>query len=176
MLDSKTSATYSNYLETGNLSASTEARFWMALALEEAKKAEQKQEVPVGAILVNEQGEMLARAHNLCITNNDPCAHAEILAIREAAQAEQNYRLPGTVLYVTLEPCLMCLGAMVQARISGLIFATRDPKAGSIVSNLCPAELNWLNHSFWVREGILAEHSSQMLKDFFAGLRKQKER
>ena len=176
MLDSNTSTTYADNLETDNLSASTEARFWMALALEEAKKAEQKQEVPVGAVLVNEQEEMLAKAHNLCITNHDPSAHAEILAIREAAQAEQNYRLPGTVLYVTLEPCLMCLGAMVQARISGLIFAARDPKAGSIVSNLCPAELSWLNHRFWVREGILAEHSSQMLKDFFAGLRKQKER
>ena len=174
MLDSYMSNTYAANLENCSAKIQAEHSFWMTLALQEAQKAEQLQEVPIGAVLVSSQGKMLSRAHNMCISTHNPCGHAEILAIQKAAQSVNNYRLPKSVLYVTLEPCIMCLGAMVQARISGLVFGTRDPKAGSIVSNLCAAELSWLNHYFLVQEGLLARDCSQILKDFFAGLRVKK--
>lgn len=140
----------------------------MALALEQARAAEAQGEVPVGAVLLGADGSVLAQASNGPIGSNDPTAHAEILCLRRAAQALGNYRLTGTLLAVTLEPCVMCLGALIQARVAGVVFGARDPKAGAVVSNLPGPDLPFLNHRFWVREGILAQDAGRLLSDFFA--------
>ncbi|MCF8105412.1 MAG: nucleoside deaminase [Desulfohalobiaceae bacterium] len=145
----------------------------MELALEQARLAYQEDEVPVGAVLVDARGSLLAAAHNQPLGLNDPSAHAEILALRRAGLIKKNYRLPGAVLVTTLEPCLMCAGALIQARISGLIFAARDAKAGAIVSRLgIFDDYPWLNHRFWIEEGILGEESRELLRQFFAAKRK----
>ncbi len=123
-------------------------------------------EVPVGALVVI-GGEAIARAGNGPIAGCDPSAHAEMLAIRRAAARIGNYRLTGATLYVTLEPCLMCAGAVLQARIPRLVFGAADPKAGAIVSLYKVAADSRLNHSFQVRGGVLAEESALLLKDFF---------
>jgi len=141
---------------------------WMSLALEEARTARDQGEVPVGAVLLDADGSLLARACNQPLRLNDPTAHAEILALRQAAEIKGNYRLPGTVLVCTLEPCLMCLGALTQARIEGLVFGTRDPRTGAIVSRLAyPGDLPWLNHHFWWREGVRAGECGSLLRAFF---------
>jgi tRNA(adenine34) deaminase len=139
----------------------------MAQVLQEAKAAQGAGEVPIGALVLDQEQQVLARGQNRTITDNDPTAHAEIVALRRACQATGNYRLPGCVLLVSLEPCLMCLGAMIQARIAGLVFAARDPRAGCIVSRLKGAQLPWSNHRFWVQEGCLAEQSQGLLQGFF---------
>ena len=108
---------------------------FMNIALSEAKKAAQKAEVPIGAVLVGKNNEILAATHNLTVTLNDPTAHAEILALRQAATKISNYRLPDHVLYVTLEPCVMCVGAMVQARLAKVVYGASDPKGGAIESH-----------------------------------------
>ncbi len=144
----------------------------MGEALIQAEIAAASHEAPVGAVAVDADSRaILARAHNQCIALNDPTAHAEILALRQAAAKTRNYRLPGVVLVVTLEPCLMCLGAMVQARISGIVFGTRDPKAGAIVSRLDMSELQWLNHRIWYMDGVLENECAGLLKDFFRNKR-----
>ncbi len=146
----------------------------MQQALQQAAQAAKLGEVPVGAVLADSSGALLAAAGNRSISYSDPSGHAEILALRKAAQKTGNYRLPGTVLISTLEPCIMCLGCMVQARCSGLIFACRDPKAGAVVSRLqLDKDLGWLNHEFWHAEGLLQEECSSLLRDFFR-LRRQK--
>lgn len=151
------------------------ARFLMNLALKEAMLGAKKGEIPIGAVLWHQKKEkVIAKAHNSSIELKDPSAHAEILALRRAGVYLDNYRLLDTVLIVTIEPCLMCLGALVQARISGIIFGARDKKGGAIYSCLDYSKLYWLNHKFWVIEGVLSEQCSSLLKTFFLRKRKQK--
>ena len=144
----------------------------MRLALTEARIARDRGEVPVGAVVLDRSGSLLSTAHNRTVTGHDPVGHAEILALREAAIKAGNHRLTDCVLVVTLEPCLMCLGALIQARVAGVVFGARDPKAGAVLSRININDLDWLNHRFWVIEGVLAEESSNLLGSFFAGRRK----
>jgi len=140
--------------------------FFMQKALEQANLAYEKDEVPVGAILVK-NNKVLSAAHNLSITENDPSAHAEILCLKEAGKALKNYRLIGTTLYVTLEPCMMCAGAIIHARISRLVYATSDEKTGFINSRNNLAGNEWLNHKFDITSGILDKDCSKLIKSFF---------
>lgn len=139
---------------------------WMRIALAEAERARDAGEVPVGAVLVRKGG-LLASARNSPISLHDPSAHAEILAIRAAAAAVGNYRLPGTTLYVTLEPCLMCAGAILHARIARLVFGAADPKGGATVFLGRLFEDRRLNHEVTVTEGILREACAEILSRFF---------
>jgi tRNA(adenine34) deaminase len=143
----------------------------MEPALAEAALAAQLGEVPVGAALFSEDGELLCTSHNRPITSNDPTAHAEISVLRTAATLLGNYRLPGTILAVTLEPCLMCFGAMVHARIAGLVFGAPDPKTGVALSRMKGAELDFLNHRFWIAGGVSADRCGDLLKRFFQSRR-----
>jgi tRNA(adenine34) deaminase len=140
---------------------------FMSVALDEARKAYARVEVPVGAVLVGDQGEVLSRGHNAPIARCDPTAHAEVLVLRRAARAAGNYRLPGTTLYVTLEPCFMCLGAMVQARISVLVFGAPDPKAGVLGGAVDLTKASVFNHYIKVIGGVLANDSAELLTRFF---------
>jgi tRNA(adenine34) deaminase len=135
-------------------------------ALDEARKAFLAGEVPVGAVVVRE-GRIIASAHNAPVGLCDPSAHAEILALRRAAIAEGNYRLTGTTLYVTIEPCLMCAGALVHARISRLVFGAPDPKGGAVVSLYRVLEDDRLNHRIEVKGGVLGEACGELLSRFF---------
>ena len=139
--------------------------FFMRQALAEAEESMKKTEIPVGAVLVFKD-KILSRAHNEAISKNDPTAHSEIVAIRKACQKKKNYRLPDCELYVTLEPCAMCLGAVVQARIRRLVFGAYDPKGGAVESIMMfPFEK--LNHKVEIEGGVLAEECGKILKDFF---------
>lgn len=140
---------------------------YMKLALAAAKVAEDKGEVPVGAILVKND-EVIATAFNHPIGSHDPTAHAEIRVLREAAQKLENYRLPGATLYVTLEPCLMCLGAMLHARIKRLVFGAFDLKVGAVKSMLQLSDLKEINHKIEWRGGVCEFESARLLRDFFA--------
>ncbi len=144
---------------------------FMEIALDEARLAGSHGEVPVGACLVTETGEIISRAGNRTIEFNDPTAHAEILAIREAGEKSANYRLGGMTLYTTLEPCVMCAGAIVNARIGRIVFATRDERYGAArtLYNLCDDPK--LNHRLVVEEGLKAEESGQLLRKFFKARR-----
>ncbi len=137
----------------------------MRLALEQAALAQTKGEVPVGAIVV-QGGAVVGRGHNQPIAACDPTAHAEIVALREAARVASSYRLTGATLYVTVEPCLMCVGAIVHARIGIVVFGVLDPKAGAVRSLLDPNTLP-LNHRFAVVEGVLAEECRALVQEFF---------
>ena len=139
---------------------------WMRLALEEAFLARESEEVPVGAVIVRGE-ELLAQAHNSPITLNDPSAHAEILAIRRAAAVLGNYRLAGTILYVTLEPCLMCAGAILQARVGRVVFGAADPKGGAVVSLYRLFDDRRLNHAVAVTEGVHREACVEIISGFF---------
>ena len=139
---------------------------FMRLALAEAEKALHSGEVPVGAVIVR-GGEVIASAHNGPVGLKDPSAHAEILALRKAAAAEGNYRLAGTTLYVTIEPCLMCAGALIHARVSRLVFGAPDPKGGAVVSLYGVLEDARLNHRVEVTGGVLKEECSEILSSFF---------
>jgi tRNA(adenine34) deaminase len=143
----------------------------MGLAIKEAQKAYRLAEVPVGAVLINAAGELLAKAHNLPISSNDPTAHAEILAIRAASAGVGNYRLPETTVYVTLEPCVMCLGAMIHARVRRLVFGARDPRSGAAGSVLDLTAISSFNHRIEVVEGVRGEECSAILKEFFRARR-----
>lgn len=143
----------------------------MRLALVEARQAAVEDEVPVGAVLVGKDGEILARGHNAPIGWNDPTAHAEIMTLRRAGLVTENYRLDAPILVVTLEPCLMCVGAMVHARVGGLVFGAADPKSGAAGSCLAAHRLPFLNHTFPVLGGVLAEECGALLKEFFAARR-----
>lgn len=147
---------------------------YMHTAIGEALKARGRGEVPVGAVVVDEKGKVISRAYNLCETNLDPTAHAEILAIKEAARRLGNCRLTGATLYVTLEPCAMCMGAAVLARIKRLVFGARDPKAGAVVSLYNIGTDKRLNHRIRVEEGVLKEECAGLLRDFFKGIRAEK--
>ena len=147
---------------------------YMRLALEEAAAAFQKEEVPIGAVVVK-GGEVIARAHNLKESKKDATAHAEMLAIQEACRKLGTWRLDGSEIYVTIEPCPMCAGAMVQSRIQRLVFGAMDPKfgaAGSIFNILYHPQLN---HQVEIIQGVLEEECSQIMKDFFKGIRSKKE-
>lgn len=146
--------------------AVTDYRF-MAMAYAEAKAAGQRNEVPVGALLVDVEGRVLAKDGNRTIELSDPSAHAEILVLREAGAAVGNYRLEGTTLYVTLEPCLMCMGAMIHARLARLVFATFDPKTGAAVSRYQIGSDALLNHRLAVNTGPMAEECGELLRNFF---------
>ena len=139
---------------------------WMSFALEQAGKAEKEGEVPVGAILVKDDV-VIARAHNKPISTNDPTAHAEIQLIRAAGEELKNYRLPGTSLYVTLEPCAMCLGAIMHARIERVVFGAHDPKTGVCGSSENFMEASCFNHKIDLASGVLENESKQLLKNFF---------
>ena len=138
----------------------------MQAALDEARKAAEDGEVPIAAVAVF-NGEILARGQNRVLRDNDPTAHAEIIALRAAAAAIRNYRLNGVTLYVTLEPCAMCAGAMIHARIDRLVYAAADPKAGACGSVLEVLNHPRLNHQMQVEQGILAEESAELLRTFF---------
>ncbi len=142
----------------------------MKLALEEAHKAAQEQEVPVGAVAVLD-GELVAREHNRSIQLHDPTGHAEILVLREAGQKLSNYRLKNLEVYVTLEPCAMCTGALLWARIQQLVFGARDEKAGAVFSKASLLSEGRFNHTIRVVEGILAQPSRKILQEFFADRR-----
>ena len=143
---------------------------YMRIALGEAQKAYREDEVPIGAVLVSE-GEILAQAHNMPIALNDPTAHAEILVLREASLRKSNYRLPNTILYVTVEPCLMCLGALLQARVSMLVFGAFDPKAGACGSFRDILPTPGITHKIKVVPGVLEKECREILQDFFKAKR-----
>jgi len=138
----------------------------MKMALEEAEQAGQEGEVPVGAILVTGD-QVLSKDHNRCIELNDPTAHAEVLVLRKAGQVLGNYRLNNTVMYVTAEPCPMCVSAMVHGRISRLVFGTLEPKFGAVESKFKLLNNNGLNHKIEVNQGILEKECAKILKAFF---------
>lgn len=136
------------------------------MALEEAKRAGEEGEVPVGAVLVS-AGEVISRGRNRPIALSDPTAHAEILALREGAAKVGNYRLPGCTLYATLEPCVMCAGALLQARVRRLVFGVEDPKAGAVKSLYSLLEDERLNHRLEVKAGVLLEECREIMRQFF---------
>ena len=142
----------------------------MPRALAEARAAAARGEVPVGAVLVQD-GEVVGQGFNCPILRHDPSAHAEMVAIRAAAQSVQNYRLPGSTLYVTLEPCSMCAGLIVHARIARVVFAASEPRAGVAISQGQFFDQGFLNHRVRVEGGLLAEESGALLKEFFKARR-----
>ena len=143
---------------------------WMAEALALARGAQARGEVPVGAIVVKD-GTIVGRGGNAPVADNDPTAHAEIAALREAGRALGNYRLPGCELYVTLEPCAMCAGAILHARVARLVFGARDPKTGACGSVIDLFADHRLNHHATVRGGVRADECGKLLSDFFAARR-----
>lgn len=142
----------------------------MKAALLQAELAAAASEVPVGATVVID-GEIIATGHNRSICDSDPSAHAEIIALRAAARAQNNYRLPNATLFVTLEPCVMCVGAIVQARIGRVVFGAYDDKAGALGSVMDLTDSRALNHRFEINGGLLAEESAALLKTFFQSRR-----
>lgn len=143
---------------------------WMRRALALAQEAMEVDEVPVGAVLVRDNG-ILGEGFNQPIGTHDPTAHAEIQALRQAAMAVGNYRLPGATLYVTIEPCTMCSGALIHARVDRVVFGAREPRAGSLLSRLNLHEFAGYNHHFTVTEGVLAGECSRLITDFFRSRR-----
>ena len=143
---------------------------WMSIAIDEANQAMDRNEVPVGAVLVKNDT-LIAQAHNKPITKNDPTAHAEIQLLRKAGEQQKNYRLPESTLYVTLEPCTMCFGAMVHARIDRIVYGASDPKTGVCGSRMNLNEENFFNHKISITSGILEKESSELLKLFFKSRR-----
>ena len=142
----------------------------MRLALVEAERAREAGEVPVGAVVVFD-GRVVATGFNSPIGSTDPTAHAEVVAIRAAARALDNYRLTGCVLYVTVEPCLMCVGAMLHARIAHVVFGTPEPRAGALVSSCRAHETPGLNHRLQVTGGVLEEECRRLIQSFFEAKR-----
>lgn len=140
--------------------------YWMQQALQQARQAETKGEVPVGAVLVKDDI-LLASGYNQPIHLNDPTAHAEIMVLREAGNTLNNYRLNDTTVYVTLEPCAMCMTAMVHARVKRLVFGANDPARGAVISVLHLADADFLNHRVEYQAGVMAEECSLLLKTFF---------
>ncbi|MFC1816450.1 tRNA adenosine(34) deaminase TadA [Thermodesulfobacteriota bacterium] len=147
---------------------------FMQLALREAEKAGQKDEIPVGALLVAASGDILSSAYNQTITRSDPTAHAEILVLREAARNFQNYRLLNTTMYATIEPCLMCMGAIVHARVATVVFGAADPKWGAAGSLYNLAEDARLNHQPRIISGVCEDACKAPLQNFFQTKRKRR--
>ncbi len=152
-------------------SQSTNHERWMREALSLAQQAAEADEVPVGAIVVH-NGEIIGRGFNQPIRSCDATAHAEIVAIRSASQFRNNYRLPGTTVYVTIEPCTMCLGAMIHARVDRLVFGATEPRAGAVVSQGSLLEAGHFNHQLSFIDGVLAEECSSLMQSFFRNRRK----
>ncbi len=146
----------------------------MSQALAQARLAAESDEVPVGAVLINEDNELIAEGHNQPIGACDPTAHAEIIVLREAARKLNNYRLPNTTLYVTLEPCTMCVGALVQARVKRIVYGAGEPKTGAIQSAHQLFETGKFNHIPEITDGFCEDESSSLLSDFFENKRQQK--
>ena len=141
--------------------------FWIAKALDEAARAAEKGEVPIGACVVDADGKLIASASNRTITDNDPTAHAEILVLRQAANALRNYLLTGATVYTTIEPCVMCAGALVNARIKRLVFGAHDERYGGVETlfRLCDSEL--LNHRIEIESGVRGEECRALMQKFF---------
>jgi tRNA(adenine34) deaminase len=146
---------------------------WMAIALEEADRAAEAGEVPVGCVIVGSDGTELARGANLRETRSDPTAHAEVIALRTTSAHLRNWRLDTATLYVTLEPCIMCAGAIVLSRIPRVVYGCDDPKGGAVVSLYTIGQDLRLNHRFEVTRGVLGSQCSARLQSFFAALRAQ---
>lgn len=147
-------------------------RSLMDVAFQEACKAAKDGESPIGAALFDLGGQLIASAHNQPISHSDPTAHAEIVCLRKAAKKVGNYRLNDAILAVTLEPCLMCVGALIHARVSGVVIGALDPRAGAVVSNLNGHSLSFTNHTMWVVNGVMKEECGGLLKRFFLEKRK----
>ena len=143
---------------------------WMQIALHEANLAMNENEIPVGAVLVK-NGKLIAQSHNQPVKTNDPSAHAEIILLRKAGKLQKNYRLVGSTLYVTLEPCAMCFGAMIHARVERIVFGAKDPKTGVCGSCMNLNEENFFNHNISITSGILEKESSELLRLFFKSRR-----
>jgi tRNA(adenine34) deaminase len=146
--------------------------YYMQFAIEQAKLAEKMEEVPVGAVLVQDN-QLIASAHNQPISNNDPTAHAEIQLLRAAGKQLNNYRFPDTTLYVTLEPCTMCLGAMIHARVSRIVFGAYDQKTGVCGSCTALSTSQCFNHTIAIEGGVLENDCKQLLQQFFKNRRKK---
>jgi tRNA(adenine34) deaminase len=144
---------------------------WMKIAISEANLAKNEGEIPVGAVIV-QNNKLIVKAHNKPILNHDPTAHAEIEALRKAGRKLKNYRLPGFTLYVTLEPCAMCLGAMMHARIERIVFGTSDPKTGVCGSKTDLTSEAFFNHRIKVQGGVLEKETKNLLQSFFKSRRK----
>lgn len=153
------------------MTQSDDERF-MRLAIEQAEIAGRIGEVPIGAVITDSSEQLISTGHNLRERTNDPTAHAEIIAIRKAGEKLQSWRLEGSTIYVTVEPCVMCIGAIILARIRRLVFGAKDPKAGAVSSVYSLGADSRLNHIVEITEGICEEECSNMLKDFFRNLRK----
>jgi len=145
--------------------------FYMHRALDQAHLAMAAGEVPVGAVVVDAEGEIVGVGHNAPLSSCDPSGHAEVRALRDAGQRLGNYRLEGCTLYVTLEPCMMCTGTMVHARIQRLVYAAAEPRAGMVESKANLLAQPWFNHHIDVTGGVLAAQASKLLKQFFADKR-----
>ncbi|OGR58482.1 MAG: tRNA-specific adenosine deaminase [Desulfobacula sp. RIFOXYB2_FULL_45_6] len=145
--------------------------YYMNLALIEARKAAESDEVPVGAIIIDNGNHVIGYGHNCPITSHDPSSHAEINAIRMASKAMNNYRLVDTTLYVTLEPCIMCMGAIIHARIKRVVFSAKDPKWGAAVSLYQLADDKRLNHHPEINSGIFEEQTKHLIRNFFINKR-----
>ena len=143
---------------------------WMKIAMDEANLAMNEEEIPVGAVLI-QNNKLIARSHNQPIKNNDPTAHAEIQLLRKAGEQQKNYRLIGSTIYVTLEPCTMCFGAMVHARIERIVFGASDFKTGVCGSCINLNKENFFNHNIAITGGVLENESSELLKLFFKSRR-----
>ena len=139
----------------------------MNLALDEARKAAQMDEVPVGAVIIDKAEKIIGRGYNCPIISNDPSSHAEINAIRMASQRINNYRLKDTTLYVSIEPCIMCMGAIIHARIKRVVFGACDPKWGAATSLYCLADDRRLNHHPQIVSGVLEDRAKDLIKTFF---------
>ncbi|MFQ3786196.1 tRNA adenosine(34) deaminase TadA [Halomonas sp. A29] len=145
--------------------------FYMHRALDQAREGLAAGEVPVGAVVVNATGEIVGAGYNAPISGHDPSAHAEIRALRDAAQRLGNYRLDGCTLYVTLEPCLMCTGAIIHARMARLVYGAAEPRTGMVESKANLFAQPWHNHRVAVEGGVLAPRAARLLKDFFEARR-----
>ena len=146
---------------------------WMKEALVLAARAADSGEVPIGAVLVDAHGKAVGRGWNQPIATSDPTAHAEVMALRAAANSLGNYRLPNTTLSVTIEPCAMCAGALIHARVARLVFAAPEPKAGAVVSQAKLLAQAHNNHQVLVSQGVLEQEASRLMSDFFAARRAQ---
>jgi tRNA(adenine34) deaminase len=144
---------------------------WMRLALEQAANAARIDEVPVGACVVNEHGELIAAAFNRTISDCDPTAHAEILALRMAAELVGNYRLPGVTVYSTIEPCAMCAGALVNARVKRLVYGADDERYGAVKTHFGIGVTGILNHRIEIEDGILRDECRVLMQEFFKARR-----
>lgn len=155
----------------GDVSMNTSDEEWMRLCLDEAAKAKASDEVPIGACMIDEKGDLLAAAFNRTITDCDPTAHAEIVVLRMAAELIGNYRLTGTTVYSTIEPCAMCAGALVNARVSRLVYGADDERFGAITTHFGIGINGVLNHKIEVVSGVLADECRGLMQEFFRAKR-----